>query len=150
MRQLDNVLNSGELGSIFLGGTTPEDKVVTEKELQTATKAFYKFVEGSDTVADQEKPLATLDIAALEPGQYEIKYSLIGTYDGATVEIILENGTKTITVHEEPKSPSDSIVFNHIEPMSHSTGGLTLALKVKGEAGKSFVVSGFIIVDKKD
>jgi len=149
-RELDNALNSGELGTIFLGGTTPDDKVITEKELEDRTKRYYKYVEGTETVADVEKEIASLALPALDAGQYEIKYSLIGTYDGTSIGITMVNGTNTQTVHEEPKSPSDSIVFNHIEPISHSTGDITLSLKAQGEAGKSFVVTGYIIVDKKD
>ena len=151
-RQLTTVLNSGEVNTIYLGGTAATDKVIKQSELTASENSASSFA--SFSYSKVSVPV-TVTNAVYEPivsisetklaGTYQVTQSLLYSLDSASNSVYfrfsVDNGATWTEVNNEPKDTTNKMPLTSSYVLVHAGGTMSIRVEAKKEnAADVFVI----------
>ncbi len=147
--ELDTILNSGDIGTIYLGGTDPKNRVVTEEELKNTT-SYFKSASNSANVSDANTTqVVKLTAVDLEPGEYHITFTVDSEYTpGGNLYTIFTIGHITEKFHMFGGLASLASQ-TRVEHFTQATkSDLDIEIDVYG-SDFPYIVRGYISIERK-
>ena len=146
-RELQNILNSGEVTSIFIGGQAVGNKLLTSDEIEALPiienlEKLTKYQQSTDcciTVAgDTYEDLLTLDVTDMEAdGIYELRMSMLYSLDNTTrsayFRFSIDNGATWVEVAKEPKDTTDLTPMNYWKVVTGISGTMNIIIQGRKE-----------------
>lgn len=146
-KELQNILNSGEITTIFTNSQDAQDRHLSKGEIEalqviTDLQALTKYESNTATnitvASDIYETILTLDVTNMVAiGEYELRMSMLYSLDNTTTSAYfrfsIDNGLTWTEVSKEPKDTTDLIPMNYWKVITGISGTMNVIMQARKE-----------------